>query len=180
MTVGKIGIGIAGGDRLPLLGESKSALHGSRWLGADPTAGWSPAPRHATAAAMEQGEGHPVLTAHACDRGLSLVERPVGRQIPAVLVAVRVSDHHHLLAAAHDEVFTVDVEREQLPQDLRRRLEIVERLEQGRHMEARRTARPAGQQEDGEHIRGAAGHRDDERAERFAPIDVAGPGQQSE
>ena len=121
-----------------------------------------------------------MVPADAGDPLLRPVERPVGREVSAVLVAVGVPDHHRLLAAAGRQVGAVGLQREELGQHGRRLVEIVERLEERRHREPGGAAGPAGEDEDGQHVRGRARHRDHERAEELGPVHAAGPGEQPE
>ena len=123
----------------------KRPPHRAGRLGADGAAGRPAAARHAAAAPVEEREARRRASpADAGDRFLRPVERPVGREVAAVLVAVGVADHHHLLAAARRQVGAVGLQREELGQDARRRVEIVERLEERRDLEARRRRRPSG------------------------------------
>ena len=168
----EIGIGVPRRDRLPLLGHPEAAAHRARRLGADRAARRSAAPRHAAPAAVEERERDAVLGRHARDGFLRPVERPVRREVSAVLVAVGIADHHHLLAAALAQVRAVRVEREQLGQDARGRVEVVERLEERHDVRRRGAAGPSRQQEHGQHVGGAARHRDDERTERLRPVEA--------
>ena len=56
------------------------------------------------AASVEQAEVDAVLAAHAAERLLRLVQRPVRHPVAAVLVAVRVAEHDLLEAAARVEL----------------------------------------------------------------------------
>ena len=71
-----------------------------------------------------------MLTTHIGDGGLGLVQRPVGGQVAAVLVAIGIADHDHLLVAARAEVAAVDVQAKELGQDARGGLQVIDRLKQ--------------------------------------------------
>ena len=70
------------------------------------------------AAPVEQAQGDAVLLRDLGQRGLGDVQLPVGRQIAAVLVAVRVADHDFLLPAARVDVGAVDGVGQQRVQDV--------------------------------------------------------------
>ena len=64
--MGEVGIGVAGGDGLALLGDAEAAAHGAGRLGADGAAGRPAAARHAAAAAVEERERDAVLAGTRC------------------------------------------------------------------------------------------------------------------
>jgi hypothetical protein len=117
------------------------------------------------ASTVEDRERDAVRLAGARDRLLRPVQRPVGREIAAVLVAVRIADHHHLLAPARIEMRPVDGQREELREDTGRCLEVLERLEERHDQQARFAPGPPREEEHGEEVGRAARHRHDERAE---------------
>ena len=162
VTMGQLGLGVARRDRLALLGQPEASLHGSRRLRANRASG-RPAPaRHCPTAAVEERERDAVLSARRRHGLLSLVERPAGGQVAAVLVAVGVADHHGLPPAALVEVGAIGRQREQRRQDARRRLKIVERLEQRHDRQPRRAACPAREQHHRQDVGRAARHGHDE------------------
>ena len=79
---------------------------------------------------MEQAQAHAGVAMHFDQHALSLVQRPVGRQVAAVLVAVGIAEHHFLDIAAARDPFAVGRQREGGVHDVARILEIRNRLEQ--------------------------------------------------
>src|SRR6185436_14157973 len=61
---------------------------------------WPAATADGAAAAMEKPQPHAVRLADVAQALGRLVERPVGGDVAAVLVAVRIAEHHFLLGAA--------------------------------------------------------------------------------
>src|SRR2546428_86603 len=94
------------------------------------------AARHGAAAPVEERESDPVLVAYARDRFLRPIECPVGGHVAAILVAVGVADHDHLLPTASRDVLTVDAKRKELRQDPGSGVEILEGLEERHDPEA--------------------------------------------
>ena len=89
------------GHDLALLGDAKLAADRARGRGGDGASGGSAAAAHRAAAAVEEGDGHAVLGAQARQAALRLRQLPVGGEIAAVLVRIRVADHHLLDLALH-------------------------------------------------------------------------------
>ena len=132
-----------------------------------------PPPRATRAAApVEERERDAVLGGTPRrSRFLRLVERPVGREEAAVLVAVGVAEHHLCTSAAQAQVRAVGASCEQRAQDPRRRVEVVERLEERHDRQAPGRSRPtAPSSSTVSRSAGAARHRDDERPERLGAI----------
>ena len=73
-------------------------------------------------------------------RELGAVERPVRGEVAAVLVAVRVTEHHLLPPAASVEPRAVAGQRERVAHDTRAACEIVDRLEQRHDVDGERIA----------------------------------------
>src|SRR5258707_5580802 len=115
--MGKGEISVAGGDGLALLRHAESATQSAGRLGANRAAGRAAAPGHRPPSTVEDREGDAMGLASARDRLLRSVERPVCREVATVLVAVRIADHHHLLAPACIEMRPVDTQREELRDD---------------------------------------------------------------
>src|SRR5262245_63296354 len=157
----QLGVSVPGGDGLALLGHPKAPAQRARRLGADGPARRSSAPRHRPAAAVEDREHYLIGLAYARDRLLRSVERPVRGQVAAVLVAVRVADHDHLLAAARRQMRAIDGKREELLEDAGGGVEIVEGFEEGHDLECRLDARPSREEEQGQEIGRAARYRGD-------------------
>jgi hypothetical protein len=79
---------------------------------------------------VEEAQGDATAPRDGEQRHLHLVQRPARGQVPAVLVAVRVPEHHLLRAAARGEVARVCRVCEQRVEHRRRRFEITDRLEE--------------------------------------------------
>src|SRR5688572_32940696 len=92
----KIRVGIARGDDLTLFGHAEAAVDAASRLRTNGIVGWPATARDRPAAAVEDGQTHLMLLSNTRDLLLCLIQRPVGHQITAVLVAVGVTDHHHL------------------------------------------------------------------------------------
>ncbi len=116
-------------EHLALLGEPEAPADGARWLGPDGAPGGAAAPGHGPAAPVEEGERHSSSGADPDDLFLSAIECPVRREVAAVLVAVRVPDHHRLLPARPREVLAVEGKAEEVVQDARGGVQIVQGLE---------------------------------------------------
>ena len=129
-------VGVTGRDGLSLFGEPEAAAQRSRRLGADGPRSRPAAARHGAAAPVEERESDPVLVAYARDRFLRPIECPVGGHVAAILVAVGVADHDHLLPTASRDVLTVDAKRKELRQDPGSGVEILEGLEERHDPEA--------------------------------------------
>ena len=134
-----------------------------------------PPPRATVPAApVKQREAHAVRPAHLGDGRLGLVQRPVGGQVAAVFVAVRIADHDHLLVAARAQVLAVNVERKQVRPGSaaphpgrppsRTAARCRARSAQPAHCASSSTVSTSA---------GAARHRDDERAQQLRPIHAA-------
>ena len=135
---------------------------------AEDRAGDSPAAAaDSPAPAVEEREIDLRASGRLDEAGLSLLERPAGRADPRVLVAVGVSDHHHLLHASFGEVCPVEGLAEQLTHDRGRRGEIGHGLEEWcdvqRHVTFARLTEPAppGEHENREDVVRALRHADD-------------------
>jgi len=165
---------------LPLLRDAEAPAYRSGRLGADGAARRAAASGHAAAAPVEEREADAVVPADAGDPLLRPVERPVGREVPAVLVAVGVPDHHRLLAAARRQVGAVGLQREELGQHGWRPVEIVERLEERRHRQPAGITGPASEDEDRQHVGGRPRDRDHEWPGELGSVHRPGPGEQPE
>ncbi len=134
----------------------------------------------AAAAAVEDRQLEPALP---CDRGerlLGAIDRPLGREVAAVLAGVGVADHQLEPSAARGDALGVALVVEQRLDGRGRALEIGDRLEE-RHDGERLVA----QLEHREHVLRALGRRDDHRVKRMGAVagarfgdrgeDLAGP-----
>ena len=159
---------------LALLGDAQPAREGAPGLGKDRAVGRAAAAPDRAAAAVEQVQADARLPARGGQRALRFVQLPVRGDEPAVLVAVRVPDHHLLQVAPGREVPAVDGQREEPAHEVAAAVQVVDGLEQRHHLQvaAQSTAvqprepRLAGQQQRLQQVAGAGGHGDD--------VDVAG------
>ena len=102
VAVRQIGLAVAIGQRLPLLGEAQPRADGAGGQAGDGAPGAAAAARGGGAAPMKEPDLHVEGARRRGDRLLRLVERPVGGQKPGVLVRVGVADHHlQAVATAH-------------------------------------------------------------------------------
>ena len=153
------------GQRLALLGDAQPRVDGPRRLPEDRAAGRATPTADAGAAPVEEAPAHPGAAAHVADLPLRLVQRPVRREEARVLVAVAVAQHDLLhVPAQHRAVLG---QRQQLPHDLRRPLEVVQRLEQRHGQDAQ--AHLACQDQRFEHVTDRLGHADHVPPERARP-----------
>src|SRR5207302_9779232 len=87
-------VGVLERHHLALLGEAEPAPNRARRLRRDRPPGRGATPAHRAAATVEEGEGNAALATQPRELELSLGQLPVGREKSAVLVGVRVPDHH--------------------------------------------------------------------------------------
>src|SRR5690606_10795096 len=87
------------------------------------------------AAPVEEPEPDLEPAADARDRALRLVERPVRHPVAAVLVRVRIAEHHLLHPAPREELADVDRVREKEPEEVLGAIEVGDRLEEGDDVE---------------------------------------------
>ncbi len=97
-------IGVLARDDLALLGEADAAVDAARRLREDRVVRRTAAAADRAAAAVEEAQLDAAAVGEGCDeRALALVQRPVRREVAAVLVAVGVAEHHLLQVAARRE-----------------------------------------------------------------------------
>ena len=133
---------------------------------------------------MKERDRDPGLPAHAREPDLGLAERPVGREIAAVLVGIGIADHDLLGAALARYRAFYDRDRQQFPHDRRRLLQIVDGFKQRRHGQAaiiravftRKQPAITGQQIHAQDIVDRLGHAQDEVAQRLPIQPVDHPG----
>ena len=155
------------GQRLALLGDAQARVDGPGRLAQDGAAGRAAPTPDAGAAPVEEPPANARAAAHVTDVPLRLVQRPVRREEPGVLVAVAVAQHDLLHAVAQHRA--VLGQREQFPHDLRRAGQVVQRLEQ-RHGQDRQPHLTC-QQQRLEHVTDTFRHAD------HVPPEGARPGQ---
>ncbi len=83
-------------NHFALLGDANTAVHRPRRLGQNRLIGRATAAGNGSATAVEQHHHHLMLAAGGSQCLLRLVQFPVSRQIPGVLVAVGIADHDGL------------------------------------------------------------------------------------
>ena len=115
----EIGIRILAGDDLALLGDAQAAADAARRLREDRLEARPAAAADGAAAAVEEPQLDAVVAKRVDERQLRAVERPVGRQVAAVLVAVGVAQHHFLPAVAAFEPAAIERQRERGAHDRR-------------------------------------------------------------
>ena len=98
-------LGVLGRDHLALLGDPERPAHRARRLRQDGVIARAAATSDGSAATVEEPQPDSGLTRGVDQIQLGAVQRPVGRQVPAVLVGVRVAEHDLLaFAAGMDQV----------------------------------------------------------------------------
>ena len=163
-------IGVLGRDHFALLGNADLPGNSAVRLRQDGQVARPAATPDRAATAMEQAQTHARRVENACELDLGFVQLPAGGEKTAVLVAVRVPEHHFLLVAARTDQRAVGGQREEALHDRRAVAQIADRFEQRDDVHAqlgrlagakgRRRLQQAGfleQQGDFEQIRHAVG-----------------------
>ena len=138
-------IAITGEDHLALLGDLEASGHRSRRLRADSSVGGAAAPSESATSPMKQGEPDVVPPRPARERRLGVVQRQGRRERADLLGGIRVAEHHLQPPAVLGEAAPDRRELEHLVHHPRRTGEVVERLEEGDHVERRGTPRASRQ-----------------------------------
>ena len=86
-------VAVLAGDDLALLGDAQAAGHAACGLRENGFVRRAAAPADGAAAAVEQAQLHAVIAKRVHQPHLGAIQRPVGGEIAAVLVAVRVAEH---------------------------------------------------------------------------------------
>ena len=173
VAVRQLWIRVTPGDRLTLFGETETAIHTARRLGSDGAVGGTTAACDRPAAAMEDRQGDAMLLRDFGDLFLRLVECPVGGDVASILVAIGVSDHHHLGVAAGRQMLAIQGKAVQPFQDGGRGLQVFDRLKKRDDLHALVTALPAGEEQDGQDVALGTAHGDHERPQQFRAIHLA-------
>ena len=148
-------VAVAGEDDLALLGELEPAVDRPRGLREQRAVGGAATAAEGTAAAVEEREHDVVATRPLRDAALRGVQRERRGDGPDVLGRVRVAEHDLDPAAVLREPALHLRERQGALEDVDRRLEVRERLEQrdrvddGRVRPRRTRSRPAGRRRRG-------------------------------
>ena len=120
VAAAELGIRILAGDDLALLGDAQAARDASRRLREDRLVARPAAAADRAAAAVEQAQLHAVRRRRVDQRALGAIERPVRRQVAAVLVAVGIAEHHLLPVGAARDVRPIERQRERCAHRRRR------------------------------------------------------------
>jgi len=136
----KVGVGIFAADDLALLGDPQSAVDAPLGLREDCVVARSAAAPDGAAASVEQSELDAMLAKRLDQVELRAIERPVRRQIAAVLVAVGIAEHHLLPVPPAFEHRAIAGDVERCPHDVVAPRKIVDRFEQRDDVEGERCA----------------------------------------
>ena len=169
------GFGVLGGDHLALLGQAQRTVDRTGRLGQDRVVARAAAAADGAAATMEEPQPDSRRARRLDQIQFGAVQRPVGRQVAAVLVGIGIPQHDLLGVAAGGDHRPVDRDREGRLQDRRAALQIVDGLEQrhdtDRHiwMFAGKVQQPSlfEQQRRLQQVRDRLAHRDDVGGHRF-------------
>ncbi|SOT40155.1 hypothetical protein F01_260221 [Burkholderia cenocepacia] len=123
-------------DHLALFGQADLAVHGARRLRQDRLVGRAAPAADRAAAAMEQPQRDLALAEQVDEREFRAIQLPVRREEAAVLVAVRVAEHHFLFGALMRDQRVDARQREVVAHDARRVAQVGDRLEQRDHHQA--------------------------------------------
>ncbi len=134
-------VGVLARDHLALLGEAQRAVDAPRRLREHRVVARPAAAADGAAAAVEQAQPHAARPAGVEQRFGRLVERPVGGEVAAVLVAVGIAEHHLLLVAAARDPAAVERQVESCGNDLAAVLQVADRLEERNDVELERSRR---------------------------------------
>ena len=169
----QIGIPVFARNDFALLGEAQEAVHRACGLRANRLVARPAAATDAAAATVEQTQTNTVLCKSFDERCLRTIERPVGREVAAVLVAVAVAEHDLLRVALRFEPTAIERMRKRSSHHFRRGFQVFNRLEQGRnrhrqvrHFAAAREANLFAQRRDFEQIRQRFAHRNNHARQR--------------
>ena len=131
------GVGVLGVDHFALLGQADLPTYRARGLRKNSVVAGATATTHGTTSAMEQTQSDAVLFfqlfEHIHQGQFGLVERPVAGENAAVFVAVRVTQHDVLLAAAAFHHGRDARQGVVAAHDVGRLLQVFDGFKQGRH-----------------------------------------------
>ena len=125
------------GDHFALLGQTDLTVDGTRRLRQDGLISRTAATANGASASMEQAQGHAAFVEQRHQREFGAIQLPVRREETAVLIAVRIAEHHFLLVALMFDQRIDTRQRDQVAHDVRRVAQIGNRLEQRNHHQAR-------------------------------------------
>src|SRR5689334_11639263 len=120
---------------LALLCKPDSPIEAARRLRKNCAPSSTSAPANRAAPTMEQPQIDSGLIARRRKPRLSILERPVGRQIASILARIRVPQHDLLESAASGQVAGVRTVRIKLPHQAVAPLKVLDRLEQRDHVD---------------------------------------------
>ena len=154
VAVGKPLEAVLEGDGLALLGQLQTPGRPTGRLRSDGAVRRSPAAAGAPAAAVKDRQLDAAVARDGGELLLRAVDRPLRREVAAVLARVRVTDHHlHRLGSLG----------KQLVDDRRGRHQVVDRLEERHHLEL-------GQPPGAADVVGRRRSRDDEARHRLGSV----------
>ena len=172
-------IGVLLGDALPLLGDAHLTLDRTLREGVDEAVRRAGAAGDGAATAMEEDDAHAVLLAHRGEVLLGAVEIPERGEDAAVLIGVRIADHHLLGEAVGDAGVATSLQRtlghrvrQERVHDAGAAFKVADGLEErddgkqaiGVVGTTRGQTGLAGEEVDGQEVRDRTGHADDQRA----------------
>ena len=167
-------------DHLALLGHPHPPVHGAARRGDDGALGLAAAAAHRAAAPMEEHQPHAGLPGQPHQVYLGPLQRPARSQQATVLGAVGIAQHHDLAITAGAHVAAVDGVVEQRTHHPGGGVQVVDRLEQRRHVQrhfaialAFRAAGNARQRQHRQRVGGVAAHADDVGAEGIGAVALA-------
>ena len=127
---GRGGVGVLRGDDLALLGDAQRPVDAAAGLGEDGLVGGPPPRPTVPPLPWKSRRRAPAAGRRSTSLDLCLVERPVRGQVAAVLVRVRVADHHLLPVTAGGDHRAVDRQGQQRGQRGVGLVQVVDRLEE--------------------------------------------------
>src|SRR6266446_8032040 len=119
--------GILERDDLALLGQPEAPLNRSRWLSRDRASRGCPAPADGPSPAVKEHDRYAAFTAQPRQLDLGLRKLPIRGEEPAVLVRVRIANHHLVHAALRAHAATDQGNLEEIPHDVRRPPQVLDR-----------------------------------------------------
>ena len=123
-------LGVLGGDHLALFGDPQRPVHRAGRLRQDGVVARATATSDRSAATVEEPQPNSGLAGRFDQIELGAVQRPVGRQIPAILIGVGVAEHDFLAVTARAHDGAVERKVKHRFENRRATLQVVDRLEQ--------------------------------------------------
>ena len=180
VAVGDVRVGKSVGNDFSLLGDFDAAAHRPGRLGQDRLVGRAAAAPDGAAAPVKEGQCDTVPSANSDQRTLRAMQRPVGRQEPAVLVGIAVADHYLLAHAASAQMRQINRIGKQRLHDRSGVLQIADGLKQRHNVKRVGDAGVLRQQQNDQNIARAGGHADDVGVDGARPETLVRPPDQTE